>query len=67
DTDGDEVNDVISCTIDNNQINIDAKTISPFKYWLYSQRYDRKNASIKRSIERSAANSISGIENETTA
>ncbi|CAF1222096.1 unnamed protein product [Adineta steineri] len=31
DTDGDEVNDVISCTIDNNQINIDAKTISPFK------------------------------------
>ncbi|CAF0963532.1 unnamed protein product [Adineta steineri] len=35
--------------------------------WLYSQRYDRKNASIKRSIERSAANSISGIENETTA
>lgn len=30
-TDSDEVNDVISCVIDNNQITIDAKTISPFK------------------------------------
>ena len=29
--DSDEVDDVISCTIDNNQVNIDAKTISPFK------------------------------------
>ena len=31
DIDPDEANDVISCTIDNNQVNIDAKTISPFK------------------------------------
>ncbi|CAF3561587.1 unnamed protein product [Rotaria socialis] len=31
DIDPDEENGVISCTIDNNQINIDAKTISPFK------------------------------------
>jgi len=30
-TDPDEVNDVISCMIDNNQVSIDAKTISPFK------------------------------------
>ncbi len=30
-TDPDEGNDVISCMIDNNQVSIDAKTISPFK------------------------------------
>jgi len=30
-TDPDEANDVISCMIDNNQVSIDAKTISPFK------------------------------------
>ena len=29
--DPDEINDVISCVIDNNSISIDAKTISPFK------------------------------------
>ena len=29
--DPDEVNDTISCVIENNQINIDARTISPFK------------------------------------
>jgi hypothetical protein len=29
--DPDEVNDTISCMIDNNQVNIDARTISPFK------------------------------------
>ena len=29
--DPDELDDVIACTIDNNQVNIDAKTISPFK------------------------------------
>ena len=29
--DPDEVDDVISCVIDNNPVNIDAKTISPFK------------------------------------
>lgn len=31
DVDPEDLQDVISCVIDNNQINIDGKTISPFK------------------------------------
>jgi len=35
--------------------------------WLYSQKYDRHNASIKRSIERSASRLVSGMEDESAA
>ncbi|CAF1055464.1 unnamed protein product [Adineta ricciae] len=35
--------------------------------WLYSQKYDRQNASIKRSIEQSRSRSASGIGNESVA
>jgi hypothetical protein len=36
--------------------------------WLYSQKYDRQNASIKRSIERSVSTrSIAGAESESAA
>jgi hypothetical protein len=35
--------------------------------WLYSQKYDRQNASIKRSIERSASRPLSEIEDESAA
>jgi hypothetical protein len=35
--------------------------------WLYSQKYDRQNASIKRSIERSVSRPTSGIEYESAA
>lgn len=33
--------------------------------WLYSQKYDRQNASIKRSIERSASRLVSGFNDES--
>jgi hypothetical protein len=35
--------------------------------WLYSQKYDRQNASIKRSIERSTTRLVSGMEGESAA
>ena len=35
--------------------------------WLYSQKYDRQNASIKRSIERSSSRLVSGFNDESNA
>jgi hypothetical protein len=35
--------------------------------WLYSQKYDRHNASIKRSIAQSVSQSIGGTEDESAA
>lgn len=35
--------------------------------WLYSQKYDRQHASIKRSIERSASQPIGGKTDESAA
>lgn len=42
-------------------------SISSRTDWLYSQKYDRQNASIKRSIERSLVRSTSGNEHESAA
>ncbi|CAF4003678.1 unnamed protein product, partial [Rotaria sordida] len=35
--------------------------------WLYSQKYDRQNASIKRSIERSTSQQFGGHGHESAA
>lgn len=35
--------------------------------WIYSEKYDRQNASIQRSIQRTAANRTSTTNEESTA